>query len=267
MRNTLLCRFILFTAVTLLCFTADLGSKWYAFQYVGMPGEPFSKDVTCQNPHCGAVMRQGNDFPENVPLEKHFAQGCPRCGNAELTVTPHTIWWIIPHVCGIQTSLNEGALFGIGQGAVTFFSIISILALLGIFIWLFYFYGAQSLFITFIFALMSGGILGNLYDRLGIPGLRWPTLGPDEIGEPVYAVRDWILIMIGSYHWPNFNLADSFMVIGVCLMLAYTLFWDPDRKRTPKNATFTESSPAGTGNTSNLPDDVSTLPRDVIHIS
>jgi lipoprotein signal peptidase len=41
----------------------------------------------------------------------------------------------------------------------------------------------------------------------------------------VYAVRDWLLVMIGSYHWPNFNLADSYLVAGVILLGIYVFFF------------------------------------------
>ena len=36
--------------------------------------------------------------------------------------------WIVPGVFGFQTSLNEGALFGIGQGMVWLFAVLSVAA-------------------------------------------------------------------------------------------------------------------------------------------
>ena len=66
--------------------------------------------------------------------------------------------------------------------------------------------------------MVTGGILGNLYDRLGL----WSTAA-----DRVHAVRDWILISYGGYDlpvlghsWPNFNIADSLLVCG-----AGMLFW------------------------------------------
>jgi len=35
----------------------------------------------------------------------------------------------------------------------------------------------------------------------------------------VHAVRDWILVMIGNWPWPNFNIADSLLVCGAGLLL------------------------------------------------
>ena len=59
------------------------------------------------------------------------------------------------------------------------------------------------------------GICGNLYDRLGLPGLIWIAPDPRE-GLPVYAVRDWLHFEIQSigFNWAVFNLADSMLVVG-----------------------------------------------------
>ena len=134
----------------------------------------------------------------------------------------HGIYWLIPDVFGIQTSLNEGALFGMGQGFASGFCVISIVAIAVILLWLFWFGQAKSLFWTCVFGMMTAGGIGNMYDRLGIPGLLWNYPSPlHEVGQPVYAVRDWILVMIGSYHWPNFNIADSLLVVGaICVAMA-----------------------------------------------
>ena len=56
------------------------------------------------------------------------------------------------------------------------------------------------------------------------------------MGEPVYAVRDWILVMIGSWPWPNFNIADSLLVLGVGILLIHGLFFD-EKKRVEPTAT------------------------------
>ena len=40
----------------------------------------------------------------------------------------------------------------------------------------------------------------------------------------MYAVQDRILVMIGSSHWPNFNIADSLLVCETILIVLYTFF-------------------------------------------
>jgi len=128
-------------------------------------------------------------------------------------------WWIWDGVFGFQTSLNEGALFGIGQGQVFLFVVLSCVALAALVVWLFVFGAARDWLLTVALGSVSAGVLGNLYDRLGLPGLQW-TYATDlhAVGEPVHAVRDWILVMIGPWHWPNFNVADSLLVCGAALL-------------------------------------------------
>lgn len=142
-------------------------------------------------------------------------------------------YWLIPNVLGIQTSLNEGALFGMGQGFSFVFCAISIVAVILISVWLFVFGNARSLFWTLTLGMMTGGVLGNMFDRLGLHGIRWPwditALDGTFLhkqGDSVFAVRDWILVMLGSYHWPNFNLADSFLVVGAALILIHVFFFE-----------------------------------------
>lgn len=140
------------------------------------------------------------------------------------------ILWIWPDVFGLQTSLNEGALFGIGQGQVSLFAILSIAALVGIFVWLFVAGAGRNWLLTVALGMVSAGILGNVYDRLGLPGLRWEYANDlHALNEPVHAVRDWILVMIGPWHWPNFNVADPLLVCGAVL-LAWHAF-SADRAR------------------------------------
>lgn len=143
-------------------------------------------------------------------------------------------WWLIQDVFGFQTSLNQGALFGIGQGKILLFVIFSFAAIVGICFWL-VFDKRKSMYIALTSGMITAGILGNLWDRLGLHQLEWTRLGvitgqctPEMVGTPVHAVRDWILVMIGSYHWPNFNIADSLLVCGAILIFLYAWIWgDP----------------------------------------
>jgi signal peptidase II len=126
-----------------------------------------------------------------------------------------------PGVFSLTTSLNEGALFGLGQGMTWAFAGLSVLAAIGIFYWLFFAGAGHDAWLTVALGALMAGIFGNLYDRLGLPGLRW---GPDDprSGQVVHAVRDWLHFEIRKIHfdWPVFNLADSLLVLGACM-----LFW------------------------------------------
>ena len=58
------------------------------------------------------------------------------------------------------------------------------------------------------FSFILGGALGNLVDRI--------TAGK---------VTDFIDWYVGTHHWPAFNLADSFICVGVTLLVIESLFF------------------------------------------
>jgi signal peptidase II len=148
--------------------------------------------------------------------------------------------WLWPGHVGFQLSLNEGALFGMGQGNVWLFAAFSIAAAVAIPLWLFAWAGARDRALTIVLGCVLGGVIGNLYDRVGLPGLDWSTLpahlnrqadegseGPRE--GRVYAVRDFVLCV---RHWPprdrwdvwpNFNIADSLLVCGAGALVLLSL--------------------------------------------
>jgi signal peptidase II len=135
---------------------------------------------------------------------------------------PH--FWV-DGIFGIQTATNPGALFGMGSGYSWLFAILSLFALTGIILWLFAFGAGYDLFLTLTLGLISGGILGNLYDRLG-----WGALPsyPESIRTNV---RDWILFRLEGVPffdpWPNFNLADCWLECGAALLFFHALFLAP----------------------------------------
>jgi len=134
--------------------------------------------------------------------------------------------WIWADVFGFQTSLNEGALFGMGQGMVWLFALLSIGAGVAICWWLFIAGAARQWVLTVALSGIMAGILGNLHDRIGMPGLKWRGRPYDlhAFGDPVFAVRDWILVKFGSWPWPNFNVADSLLVCGALLLAWHAFF-------------------------------------------
>ncbi len=165
--------------------------------------------------------------------------------------------WLIPDVFGWQTSLNQGALFGIGQGQIPLFATLSCVALVGIVGWV-WADSTRSVFLASTLGLITAGILGNLWDRLGLHRMRWSDFDADVwgcpremVGEPIYAVRDWILVRIHGtgdwcYNWPNFNIADSCLVCGAILIGFYALFTP-----TPKPAVATSEASSTEDNAEN----------------
>jgi len=118
----------------------------------------------------------------------------------------------------LHTSLNRGALWGMGQGMALAFALLSVAALIGINYWLFFRGAARSLWLTTALSLVSGGALGNLYDRLGLHGVRLP--GEDHAA---LAVRDFLHFQFGSFDYPIFNIADSFLVAGAIMLMIQSM--------------------------------------------
>jgi signal peptidase II len=130
---------------------------------------------------------------------------------------------LIPGVLMLETNLNEGALFGMGQGLGLAFAGVSLLAIGGIVAMMARQSTRDDPWLVTALGLIVGGIVGNLYDRLGLPGLAWHAPA-DRVGEPVRAVRDWIhFVLPGVIDWPIFNLADTWLVIGAGLILLVSL--------------------------------------------
>jgi signal peptidase II len=99
---------------------------------------------------------------------------------------------------------NQGAAFSFlsnaGGWQQVFFSLVAVIAAVVI-VRLLIRHRSQSLF-CFGLALVLGGALGNLYDRL--------TLG--------YVV-DFLFFHYQAWYWPAFNVADSAICCGVALLL------------------------------------------------
>ena len=60
---------------------------------------------------------------------------------------------------------------------------------------------------SFLFAMILGGSLGNMYDRLSY-----------------FAVPDFIDFHLGDFHWFIFNVADIFITIGIIGLIIFELF-------------------------------------------
>jgi len=109
---------------------------------------------------------------------------------------------------------NRGALFGMGQGMRPFFVLFTLLAVAGI-TWAAATIGRRSLLANVGLALLLGGALGNLYDRIVHAG-----------------VRDFIDMYAGRWHWYTYNVADIAICAGAAAIILYGfLNPEPDSKR------------------------------------
>ena len=118
---------------------------------------------------------------------------------------------VIDHVLRISHWTNDGAAFSLFASSalpqtvrwvlVAFASLAALVVLL-----LMIRLGNRLGIVTVALALILGGAIGNVYDRI------------------VYgSVVDFIEVHIVHYHYPDFNVADSCVVIGACLLLIESL--------------------------------------------
>lgn len=108
-------------------------------------------------------------------------------------------------VLDLRLALNHGVAFSLfyTKGIQTPMLLIGLTGLLSIFV-LYLLIQARDNRHVFAYALILGGALANIWDRV--------RLG---------AVIDFIDVHIASYHWPIFNLADSFICIGAFILILY----------------------------------------------
>jgi signal peptidase II len=92
---------------------------------------------------------------------------------------------------------NAGAAFGILQGAGTWLLAVTVIGVIGIFVYLWRFPPRNGLYLVAL-ALILGGAVGNLIDR---------------------ATKGTVTDFIDPTHYPAFNLADSSIVVGVCAIV------------------------------------------------
>jgi signal peptidase II len=118
---------------------------------------------------------------------------------------------VIPGFLRITHWLNEGAAFSLFADSASPQTVrwgligFTCVAAIGVFIALSQL-GHQMTLTTVSLALILGGALGNVHDRLNYG-----------------SVIDFIEVHIFSYHWPDFNVADSCIVIGASLLLLDSL--------------------------------------------
>lgn len=117
----------------------------------------------------------------------------------------HEAQEIVPGVLGFTTTINKGAVFGIGQGMSWLFVVFSIVAMAAImFVFTRSFRSQWVLHVAL--GLITAGAIGNLYDRVVYGG-----------------VRDMLKFEVDWYPY-IFNIADVLLCIGVPLLMAVWLF-------------------------------------------
>lgn len=122
---------------------------------------------------------------------------------------------VIEPYLGWLSHRNRGAAWGVLEGQMWLFAVITIAVIVGI---LYYFHKhakGQPLFQLSLMVIL-GGAIGNFVDRM----LR---------GEVVDFVD--VLIPVINYDFPIFNIADAALTIGVILMIVFVIYDEKQEKK------------------------------------
>ena len=121
----------------------------------------------------------------------------------------------------LECAVNYGIVFGLKVPAV--FTIIVSTIATAVVIWYLTTKRGKPAIVQIYLGFILAGVLGNLYDRLAIG-----------------AVRDFILLYIGDNKWPNFNIADAFILVGVGLAMVQFILAE-DKKEEPAKLSSAEA--------------------------
>ncbi len=131
----------------------------------------------------------------------------------------------------LETTLNFGALWGMGQGQTWFFASLSVVAVCVIGYFVRNGQATASWWLTIAAGLLLAGTLGNLFDRLGLHGLK------DAQGQSIRAVRDFLdFWFFGNFHWATFNFADTYLVVGAIMLVVHSFLVPPEEPTTAGSA-------------------------------
>lgn len=113
---------------------------------------------------------------------------------------------------------NQGMAFGISVGNGTIYTLLTIVAIIGI-VYYMWIYLKEEIKVKAALALVLGGAFGNLIDRI------------------LYSrVVDFIDIGIKNTRWPVFNVADAVVVIGMIILSIHMFILDKSDKEEQQNA-------------------------------
>ena len=118
---------------------------------------------------------------------------------------------VIPGFFSLIHASNPGGAFSLFAGAhenirLPFFVIAAAVAI-GVLLYFVRQIPNQQRWLLFAVAGVLGGAIGNLIDRV-------------VFGE----VTDFLLVHYRGWSWPAFNVADSFITVGVTILVAHSLF-------------------------------------------
>lgn len=102
---------------------------------------------------------------------------------------------------------NQGIAFGLFQSESLIYHLLSIVIAIVIAFVVYLIYISKKKYEIFFYGLVTGGAIGNLFDRLYFG-----------------AVPDFIDLHYKNFHWFTFNVSDIWITIGIIGILIFDLF-------------------------------------------
>jgi signal peptidase II len=119
---------------------------------------------------------------------------------------------IIGNIVKFTYIRNPNSVFGLRFGGPVISTALTVIAFIFV---IFLFFNSDVRFSLVSLSLIIGGALGNLTDRI------------------LYMeVIDFIQVGARGWYWPTFNVADSFVTIGLTMIIFYFVFIDTSHKET-----------------------------------
>lgn len=126
---------------------------------------------------------------------------------------------VVPGFFNLWYSRNRGGLFGYFQNLPDpwrglLLTLVPVLVVAAI-AWFLATTRDSSRFTLLGLALILGGAVGNLVDRV----LRGEVIDFLDVYASSPSLQDRLVERFGTAHWPTFNVADSAIVVGACLLV------------------------------------------------
>ena len=220
---------ILFLVIAAFAAATDLWSKHWAFTALNKDNKPLVEKIQTLKSFAAIQKYQGNSNLSDL-LEK---------AKSDPNATRHIISLmqqgenpaLKKHVCtglDITLSTNPGVVFGISWLPRWMVNIITVGMIVVIIIY-FAASNPKNWLLHIALALILGGAIGNLYDRL-FSVVALPT---GDFAPILGHVRDFLDCSDFGYVW-IFNIADAWLVLGVGLIFIQSIAIEIKQKRAKK---------------------------------
>lgn len=141
-------------------------------------------------------------------LKHFFGKDFVKASVSSFPSFPHMLWYRMTSFFNVSYVWNHGVSFGLLQSSSMtgrfFLVVLATVIVVFLLTWL---RSQQTIGAGIAISCVMGGALGNIFDRI-------------RVG----AVFDFLDFHIAGYHWPSFNIADTFITLGVLYLIVGMIF-------------------------------------------